>query len=88
MSASFATYHASQRAFERYHVFADRSVWRQVVVDITDTIMGIRSSAVLLRRWPVRELWLVHVGGVAIVLIWDRTLAMVVTVLPSGKIRR
>ena len=82
LSHRYATYHAMQRAIERYKIVPHEIVWQQVLLDITDTVLGLREAAELKRRFPNgREKWLVTIGGVAVPVIYAPFDACVVTVL-------
>ena len=79
-----ATGHAARRAAERYGIDASAWDWRQLLIDITDTLLGVRASAVLLRRHTNgNERWLVRLGAVSVIAVWQPFDAAVLTVLPA-----
>lgn len=61
-----------------------------ILMDITDTVLGLglRSAALMLRRYPpsalhhlMREVWIVHLGACEAQVVWCPATATVVTVL-------
>ena len=77
------TRHAAMRARERHGAQPDEAMWRLVLLDITDTVLGIRLAATRLRRQPSgSEIWLVRVDGAARRVVYDPETAKIVTVLP------
>ena len=82
LSHRYASYHAMQRAIERYHIVPHDAVWRGMLLDITDTVLGLREAAELKRRMPNgREKWLLTIGGTVVPVIYSPATACVVTLL-------
>jgi len=78
-----ASYHAAQRLLERHGVQPDDALWRGVLLDITDTVAGQRTAALLLRRERHgMEIWAVRIGGVARKIVYNPETAEIVTVYP------
>lgn len=81
---SCATHHAAYRAAERYGIKASVLDWHGLLIDITDTVLGIRASAMLLRRERSGvERWLARLGPSAVIVIYDPNEAAVLTLLPA-----
>lgn len=78
------TRHAAERAAERYGVVPSVEEWGQAILDITDTVLGLRSGAILLARKGAMERWLVRIGGAAMIAIYDPSQAAIITVQPSS----
>lgn len=76
------TRHAAERAAERYGLVPSVAEWGQAILDITDTVLGLRSGAVLLARKGMMERWLVNIGGAAMIAIYDPSQAAIITVQP------
>lgn len=82
-----ASAHACRRAKERFGADPSAADWAEVVLAITDTILGIRVAAVMTQRWEAggRERWLVSLRGVETSVIWDpHNQPQIVTVMPRG----
>ena len=78
-----ASYHAAQRVRERHGVQPDEALWRGVLLDITDTVAGLRHAALLLRReGHGTEIWAVRIDGVARKVVYNPATAEIVTVYP------
>jgi hypothetical protein len=80
--------HAVQRALERYGVTMTDDLATTMILDITDTVLGLRSAALMVRRdppchlhWLSRETWLVHLAGHQARVVYCPETASVVTVL-------
>lgn len=82
MAHRYASYHAMQRAIERYHLVPRDDLWRQALIDITDTVEGFSNAAEFKRAMPNgREKWVLTVDGTRVPVIYDPETACVVTVL-------
>lgn len=82
------TIHAAERALERHGIVLTPEMLAAVLMDITDTVLGLRSAALMLRRYPpsalhhlMREVWMVHLGTCDAQVVWCPATATVVTVL-------
>lgn len=73
------TEHAHHRAAERLGRGLTYSEWLSVVDAIT------ARSAVLLRAMDGRSLYAVPLAGITLRVVWCHGLAMVLTVLPTGR---
>lgn len=79
------TRHAAHRAAERYGIDASAGDWRQLLIDITDAVLGVRAAAMLLRRHHNgNERWLVRLGTASVIAVWQPFDAVVLTVLPAN----
>ena len=77
--------HAAMRAAERYGIIVTGGTIADVIVDITDTILGLRHAAILAsRQHDGRERWIVRLNGVAVPVIYCPLTAAIVTVLESA----
>jgi hypothetical protein len=85
--------HAVHRAAERHGVDISPAVLNAIILDITETVAGIRSAALMLSREQPpyrnatlgpRETWMVHLGPCDVRVVWCPATASVVTVLTNG----
>lgn len=72
----------------RYGVVMTDALLATMILDITDTILGLRSAALMTTRCPpcdlhihTREIWLVHIEGQQARVVWCPETASVITVL-------
>lgn len=80
--ANHLTHHVVNRARERLGVQITRADARRVILDITDTLLGTRSAALLLRQQGEhREVWLVRLAGRPARIVYDRRVVKIITVL-------
>lgn len=84
----WATPHADQRAAERTGINPTVAQWRDAVIDIITTVSGDSTRALMERRDAKSghngEIWYVHVGSVAMKVVYAPRLAQIITVLPWG----
>lgn len=77
-----ATRHAAMRVRERHGAQPDAEMWRLALLDITDTVLGIRTGAMRLRlKSDGREIWAVRLDGVCRSVVYDPATATIITVL-------
>lgn len=75
--------HAAERCMQRYGLPLTVADMRQITLDITDAVLGIRHAAILQeKRADGSEIWFVSVRGVAMRVGYHPTDAAVATVLP------
>ena len=76
------TLHARDRAAERHGLELSYAEFDQVVIDITDSVLGVARRATLLAALPDGcERWLMRVRERAVRIVWNPELARIVTVL-------
>lgn len=79
---TYCSAHADQRVFERYGIVTNGADWRQALLDITDTVLGLRIGAVRRSRQPDgKERWTIVMQGKAVQVVYDPAAACIVTVL-------
>ncbi len=82
MAVFYASDHAYDRAAERLPFRPDSRDFEAVVNDIIGRLLGESTPALLLRRLPNgRELWAGRLRGHACRLVYEPTIAAVITVM-------
>ena len=84
---NLASPHARERALERYGVEMDETAAAEVVMSITDALVGVLGCHAYLmatRPGDSCETWLVRVSGVLMRLIYNPANCSILTVLPIG----
>ena len=77
----FCTSHAEGRFLERFGVEATRDEWRQVILDILDTIAGSRTVALLVARTDTgMEQWRCKMSGREVIVTYSPSCACIVTI--------
>lgn len=82
---SVYTWHAVQRAWERYGIDASPGDWLQAFLDITGVMLGeVPPRAILLAHKHALggERWAVRLGRHSVIAVYEPDRAQIVTVLP------
>ena len=84
---NLASPHARERALERYGVEMDEAAASEVVMSITDALIGApgcQACCMNVRPCDDTEVWLVRVSGVLMRLVYNPANCSILTVLPIG----